>query len=108
VETGKVAHGLFFAVAPGEQREVRLAWRLAPGATEKKDDQVRYRLLVQKQSGTPAIPLRLTVTAPAGTRVFSSTPEPAEMAGDELRYSLSLATDQQIDISFVPNVFVQP
>ena len=107
-EKGKVAHGLFFALAPGEQREVRLAWRLAPGAIEKNGDQVRYRLLVQKQSGTPAIPLRLTVTAPAGTRVLVSTPEPAEIVGDELRYSLSLATDQQIDISFVPTVHAQP
>jgi hypothetical protein len=108
VENGKVAHGLFFALAPGEQRDVRLAWQLAPGAIEKKEDQVRYRLLIQKQSGTPAIPLRLTVTVPAGARVLSSTPEPAETAGDELRYSLSLATDQQIEISFVPTAYEQP
>ena len=107
-ENGKVAHGLFFALAPGEQREVRLAWQLAPGAIEKEENQVRYRLLIQKQSGTPAIPLRLTVTVPAGARVLSSTPEPAETAGDELRYSLSLATDQQIDILFVPTVYGQP
>ena len=107
-ENGKVAHGLFFALAPGEQREVRLAWHLASDAIEKNGDQVRYRLLVQKQSGTPAIPLRLTVTVPVGTRVLSSAPEPAEVSGEELRYSLSLAADQQIDISFVPSGYVQP
>ena len=107
-ENGRAVHGLFFALAPGEQRDVRLAWQLAPGAIERNGDQVRYRLLVQKQSGTPAIPLRLMVTAPAGTRMLSSTPEPAEIAGDELRYSLSLATDQQIDILFAPTGHTQP
>jgi len=108
VENGKAAYGLFFALAPGEQRDVRLAWQLAPGAIEKEGDRVRYRLLVQKQSGTPGIPLRLIVNLPPGARVHSSTPEPAEIAGDELRYSLSLATDQRIEISFAPAGSAQP
>jgi hypothetical protein len=108
VENGKVAHGLFFALAPGEQREVRLAWQLAPGAVEREGDLVRYRLLVQKQSGTPAIPLKLTVVVPPGARVLTSAPEPAEDSGDELSFSLSLATDQQIEITFVPAGYRQP
>jgi hypothetical protein len=108
LENGKVAHGLFFALAPGQQREVNLAWQLAPGAVEKEGDRLRYRLLVQKQSGTPAIPLRLVVTLPSGCRVLASTPEPAEITGDEMIYSLPLATDQQIEITFVPAGYAQP
>ena len=108
MENGKSAHGLFFALAPGQQREVRLAWQLAPGAVEIDGDRVRYRLLVQKQSGTPAIPLSFVVTMPSGFRVLSSAPEPAEIAGDEMSYSLSLATDQQIEIIFVPDGYAQP
>ena len=108
VENGKDTYGLFFVLAPGEQRKVRLAWQLPPGTVEEEADRVRYRLLVQKQSGTPAIPLRVIVTMPSGVRIFSTTPEPAKVAGDVLSFSLSLATDQQIDISFVPDGRGQP
>jgi len=101
VENGKGTYGLFFVLAPGEQREVRLAWQLPPGTVEEEEDRMRYRLLVQKQSGTPGIPLTVIVTMPSGARILSSMPEPAEVAGDVLSFSLSLAMDQLVDISFV-------
>ena len=108
VEHGRGTYGLFFALAPGEQREVRLAWQLAPGTVQEKDGQLRYRLLVQKQSGTPAIPLNLAVALPAGAELRSSSPEPVEVAGDLVRFSLRLATDQVIDITFVPGAHGEP
>ena len=102
VEKGKIPYGLFFVLAPGEEREVRMAWRLAPGTVEQEADRARYRLLVQKQSGTPATPLRVTVTLPPGAQLLSSSPEPVDVAGSPLSFSLSLETDQQIDLSFAP------
>ena len=100
MEHGKATHGLFFVLAPGVQREVHLAWKLAPGAVQEDDGQLRYRLLVQKQSGTPAIPFSLAVTLPTGAMLRSSSPEPAEVAGDLVHFSLTLATDQVVDITF--------
>ena len=102
VEKGKIPYGLFFVLAPGEEREVRMAWRLAPGTVEQEADRARYRLLVQKQAGTPATPLRVTVTLPPGAQLLSSSPEPAEVAGNLLSFFLLLETDQQIDLSFAP------
>jgi hypothetical protein len=107
-EHGRGPYGLFFALAPGEQREVRLAWQLAPGAVQEGGGQLRYRLLVQKQSGTPAIPLNLVVTLPAGAELRASSPEPAEVAGDLVRFSLTLATDRVIDITFTPGAHGEP
>ncbi|MFN2184610.1 MAG: DUF4012 domain-containing protein [Anaerolineae bacterium] len=102
VEKGKIPYGLFFVLAPGEEREVRMAWRLTPGTVEQEADRARYRLLVQKQAGTPATPLRVTVTLPPGAQLLSSSPEPAEVAGNLLSFFLLLETDQQIDLSFAP------
>ncbi|MFN2218087.1 MAG: DUF4012 domain-containing protein [Anaerolineae bacterium] len=102
VEQAKIPYGLFFVLAPGEERELRMEWQLAPGTVEQEADRARYRLLVQKQSGTPAIPLTVTVTLPPGAQLLSSSPEPAEVAGNLLSFSLSLETDQQIDLSFAP------
>jgi hypothetical protein len=102
MDKGKIPYGLFFVLAPGEQREVRMDWQLAPGTVEDEADRARYRLLVQKQSGTPAIPLRVVVTLPPGARLLSSSPEPDDAAGNLLSFSLSLETDQQIDLSFAP------
>ena len=103
VENGKVPYGLFFVLEPGEQREVRLTWKLPPGTVDVDEDQVHYRLLVQKQSGTPAIPMTLTVTEPSGYRILSSSPEPAKVSGDLVSFSLTLVTDQEFDITFAPD-----
>jgi hypothetical protein len=102
VEKGKVPYGLFFVLLPGEGREVRLAWALPAGAVVQEGEGWRYRLLVQKQSGTPAIPLRVEVTLPPGARIVLVSPEPVEVAGGVAIFSLSLATDQEIDITFAP------
>jgi hypothetical protein len=108
VENGKLTYGLFFVLAPGEQREVRLAWQLPPGTVEEEAGRWRYQLLVQKQAGTPAIPLRVIVTIPSGFRLLASKPEPSDVAGDVVSFALSLATDQQVEILFAPEGRAQP
>ncbi len=104
VEKGKIPYGLFFVLPPGEEREVRLAWRLAPGIVVREGEIWRYHLLAQKQSGTGAIPLRVMLTLPPGARIVSASPDPAEVTGDVVAFALSLATDREIDISFTPGV----
>jgi len=100
VENGKVPTGLFFVLAPGEQRDVQLAWQLSPGTVVEEGDFWRYQLLVQKQSGTPAIPARVVLTLPAGARIISASPELAQVTNDTAGFALSLATDQRIGVLF--------
>jgi hypothetical protein len=100
VEQGKVPTGLFFVLAPGEQRDVRLEWQLPSGVVVQEEEGWRYRLLVQKQSGTGAIPARVVLTLPAGARIISASPELAQAADDTASFALSLATDERIDVLF--------
>jgi hypothetical protein len=70
----------FFVLAPGEERQITLSYDLPP---EVVADSV-YRLRVQKQPGTGAIPLRIQVSG----------------AADEL-IGTKLATDRQFQVSLV-------
>lgn len=100
VERGKVAFGLFFALPPGEQREVGLSWQLPSGVVQQEAGESRYRLLVQKQSGTPAIPLQVTVTVPPGSSIVGTRPVPTSVQGETMIFDLSLTTDQFIEVAF--------
>lgn len=108
VERGKVPFGLFLVLAPGEQRDVHLAWQLPQGIIQKEGDTWRYRLLVQKQAGAPAIPLRVTVGLPSGVQLTAAQPEPFSVQGDVLTFELSLETDQHVEIMFREHRASQP
>jgi hypothetical protein len=100
VEHGKVPFGLFFVLEPGEQRDVHLAWELPYGTIQREGDSWRYRLLIQKQAGTPAIPLRVTVGLSSGVQLVATEPDPSSIQGNELTFELPLATDQQVELTF--------
>jgi hypothetical protein len=57
-------------------------------------------LTVQKQSGTPAIPLRVVLHLPPGAQVAKAIPEPAGIEDGTVIFDLLLATDQRIEIVF--------
>jgi hypothetical protein len=100
VEKGKAAFGLLFALPPGQQREVGMSWQLPAGILQREAGSWRYRLLVQKQSGTPAIPLQVTVTVPPGANIVGTRPVPTSVQGETLAFDLSLAMDQVVEVEF--------
>ena len=100
VEKGKAAFGLFFALPPGEQREVDLSWQLPARVVQREGSAWRYHLLVQKQSGTPAIPLHVTVTVPPGASIVGTRPVPSSVQEETVAFDLSLALDQVIEVTF--------
>jgi hypothetical protein len=103
-EKGKIPFSLFFVVPPGETRDVRLEWQLPPGIVTYEQDGIHYRLTVQKQSGTAAIPLRVTVTLPAGAQVVRVTSDlaafPFQIEEGGVVLEMDLAADRQIEIVF--------
>jgi hypothetical protein len=99
-EKGKAAFGLFFALPPGERREVDLSWQLPTGVVQHEAGEWRYRLLVQKQSGAPAIPLQVTVTVPPGASIVGTRPVPTSVQGESVAFDLSLAADQVVEVEF--------
>jgi hypothetical protein len=62
-----------------------------------------YRLLVQKQAGTAAVPFELVVLLPPGATLDSATPA-GVLAGDgsSLTISTDLRTDRAFDIVYRP------
>jgi Protein of unknown function (DUF4012) len=104
VEKGKIPFTLFFVVPPGETRDVRLEWQLPPGIITYGPDGIHYRLTVQKQSGTPAVPLRVTVHLLPGAQVVRATSGLAtaqyQIEDGDLVFNLDLAVDRQIEVVF--------
>jgi len=68
----------FFVMAPGEEREIILSYDLPPEVVARGT----YRLRVQKQPGTGALPLRVQVSGMA-----------------EAEYKTDLASDREFEVS---------
>ena len=100
LEKGRLPFGLFFVVPAGEARDVQLHWQLPIGVVTHDQDGLHYLLTVQKQSGAPAIPLRVALRLPPGAQVAKAVPEPAGIEDGALVFDLSLATDQHVEVVF--------
>lgn len=90
-EDGRTVFGGFLALPPQQRATVTLQYTLPPTVIVNG----HYHLTAQKQAGTTELPFNLVVR---GGRVLLVTPGPAPTVGAEgdLRYALSLATDQHI------------
>ena len=87
-------------IIPGEKFTTTLDYVLPPGILETTKNGFKYSLLVQKQAGTMANPLRVKVLVPPGSILQSSLPEPDDIKGDALFFDTSLIADQKIELIF--------
>ncbi|MBC7235029.1 MAG: DUF4012 domain-containing protein [Chloroflexi bacterium] len=78
---------------PGEERELLLEYRLPISVTQG----THYLLTVQKQAGTDAIPLRVTVTGPH-LAPSEAGEAPTTVASDRLIYETDLRLDRRISV----------
>ena len=91
-ELGKTLFTTFTVVPAGEIHTVRFAYRLPAMEADT------YRLLVQKQAGTDAVPLTVRLVLPAGVEAWSAEPEPQRHEGQRLSFDLSLRQDRTIRV----------
>ena len=87
-EEGKTVFATFFVVPTAETRTVRFVYNLPLNSTEE------YRLLVQKQAGTDAVPLTVRIALPVGTRVLTAEPEPSSRQQRVVSYDWNLRRDR--------------
>jgi hypothetical protein len=75
-ESGRAVIGGYVGLHPGDKRQVRLRWipAIRPSAPN------RYRLLVQRQPGTPARPLTVTVRLLTDYRMTAALPPPTHLS----------------------------
>jgi len=100
-EAGKSVWGTFLLVPRGQALETTFHYGLPDTVLEKTDTGWRYRLTVQKQAGTLANDLQVTLHLPIDSNLIKSSPEPTSIEdGTVLNYQLSLGVDQQIDLIF--------
>jgi hypothetical protein len=101
-EKGKAVFGSFFFLPKGEALQTRVVYDLPQATLEQTAGGWLYRLLVQKQAGTAAVPLRVTLTLPPGATVQSvvapvqaKRPEPGTLSFDT-----NLEQDRSFEVVF--------
>ena len=105
LRVGQVDRGLtsfeeLLLVSGGESRSVRYAYALPAGVVWESRQGHTYRLQVQKQAGTSALPLAVTVKLPSGSRLLGAEPTPAGVHDEQLTFDLSLRTDAHVEVHF--------
>lgn len=103
IESGasdKLAWGKLLLVPVGASADSRFVYALPASVVRREGSLRRYSLLVQKQPGTPAVPLTVTIALPAGAVVASASPTPIAYEGGQVRFELQLNTDRRIDVRF--------
>ena len=90
-DLGKTVFGAFWALEPGETRELRFTYRLPPRVLEAMRAGGGYELLVQRQPGNQS---RLTLDHALGKNVRAAEPPEAQAQFGDQRYQLSLPLDR--------------
>jgi len=107
-EHGKAVFGSFFVLPRGEETETRFVYQLPRATLERRDQGWIYRLLVQKQAGTGAIPLRVALALPPGSMVKWVEPSPeagtvedgSESVSNTVLFDVALEKDRVFEVFF--------
>ncbi|MBI1884947.1 MAG: DUF4012 domain-containing protein [Chloroflexi bacterium] len=100
-EAGRLSFGRYVPLPRDARASLEFAY-LSPGVVEALGGVRTYRLLLQKQPGTGAIPLRLTVELPAGASVTSVTLGGRELPPGRLRIETDLSRDRELVVEYEP------
>lgn len=98
-ENGLQWFGAFIAVEPGKSGELSFVYKLAP-AVQQAIKNNSYKLLAQKQIGTVAVPLTLSLDF--GKKVIYAAPGEADIKHGDSRYDLvtDLREDKIFEVKF--------
>ena len=99
-EHGRNVFATFLLPRPSETVETVLTYTLPGEVVQVQGQELAYRLLIQKQPGTRAVPVRVQILLPQGVALKGSEPEPALETPSRLEYALRLDTDQRLWITF--------
>jgi hypothetical protein len=90
-----------FQVIPfGQQRDTVLQYRLPSTVLTRDAQSWHYRLHIQKQAGTGALPFSIDLRLPPGAALVEAVPLPAARTGESLHFAGRLSVDQTIVITF--------
>ncbi len=90
--------GTLMVVPFASQQAIEFEYTLAPGSVTTDGDRTTYRLRLQKQPGTQAVPLALRVQLPAGSELVLATPR-GQLVGTT--WTLNVALQRDTDIMLI-------
>ncbi len=106
-EHGKAVFASFLVLPHGQETETRFVYQLPSDTLMPLDDATldgkgrwRYQLLVQKQAGTSAYPLRVTLALPPNTDILSTQPTAQLPTPDTAVFETTLDRDQTFQVLF--------
>ena len=102
-EAGRSVLAQFFVVEYGQRLQACFDYGL-PVVVTTEGGHWRYTLVLQKQSGTDALPVKVRLTLPPGARWLPgrTSPRPMLQSGTSLEFDVSLDVDRQVQVDFAP------
>lgn len=94
-ETGRTVVATSFLLETGQARQIRILYRL-----QIPPSQGRYTLLVQKQPGTQAMPIRVTVALPEGAHPGEAQPAPLGWIGNQVIWQVTSPQDLELTLDW--------
>lgn len=92
-ENGRTVIATSFLLATGQARQIQVRYQPAlPPSTS------RYTLLVQKQPGTGALPLRVSISLPNGVRPIKVSPDGFVWLDNQAVWQGNLAQDREFEL----------
>ncbi len=98
-EAAHSAFGQVFVLEYGQHLQTRFQYSL-PDVVTAKGSLRSYRLYLQKQPGTNALPVRVTVSLPQGARFLSADPQPSAVSSGMVEFDLKLDTDKAVQVIY--------
>jgi hypothetical protein len=90
----------FLVVPTGAQRETVLEYQLPEAVLSEEAQGWRYRLKLQKQPGTGAIPYTVNIRLPTGATMLASSDQSVRLSGQMISVTFDLSEDREFDILF--------
>jgi hypothetical protein len=98
-ENGRTVFGQFFVVDYGKRLQAQFEYDL-PTLVRDNGAFKQYSLLLQKQSGTDAMPVKVTLYLPPKAQLILAKPQPVSLPGDPLEFNLVLDTDRKVQVVY--------
>ncbi|MDO8616026.1 MAG: DUF4012 domain-containing protein [Dehalococcoidia bacterium] len=98
LEDGKASFGRYVALPAGAQAEARFVYDVPAVAGVSSGGE--YKLLVQKQPGSAALPLAITVRPPEGARVVSMWLDGRRLEGNPPAVETDLSRDRELVVRY--------
>jgi len=99
-EAGTNVLSTFLVVPLGGERTTSFRYHLAPSVLVRDAHEQHYRLTIQKQAGTDAIPVVIQVRLPTGAVVTSTSLLPTIRTDTMLSFAFNLNQDRTLDLVF--------